>query len=81
MVCCIITINLLLVFWFHLTGDILYHRNLSAKRSFFVFLDSYIFFREYLEPREDYQSWDLDERYLYEVVKSKADHFKGIFQE
>ena len=37
--------------------------------------------RQYLEPREDYQSWDLDERYLYEVVKSKADHFKGIFQE
>jgi transposase-like protein len=39
-------INLLLVFWFHLTGDILYHRNLKIKRGFFTFLSSYLFFRE-----------------------------------
>ena len=39
------TINLLLVFWFHPTGGILYHRNLSVRRGFSIFLDSYIFFR------------------------------------
>jgi len=44
-VCCIITINLLLVFWFHPIGDILYHRNLLTKRGFFIFLNSYVFFR------------------------------------
>jgi len=38
------TANLLLVFWFHLTGDILYHRNLLTKRSFFVFFNPYLFF-------------------------------------
>jgi len=37
--------------------------------------------RQYLEPIEAYQIWDPDEKYLYEVMKSKADHFKGIFQE
>jgi hypothetical protein len=26
-----------LAFWFHLVGDILYHRNLLAKRGFFIF--------------------------------------------
>jgi len=31
------TINLLLAFWFHLAGDILYQRNLLAKRGFFIF--------------------------------------------
>jgi len=39
------TTNLLLVFWFHLAGDILYHRNLKTKRGFFIFSNSYIFFR------------------------------------
>jgi len=34
-----------LVFWFHLAGDILYHRNLKIKRRFFIFLHFYIFFR------------------------------------
>jgi len=38
-------INLLLDFWFHPTGDILYHPNLMPKRSFFIFWHSYIFFR------------------------------------
>ena len=37
--------------------------------------------REYLRPIKDYQNWDPDEKYFYEIVKSKTEHFKGIFQE
>jgi tetratricopeptide (TPR) repeat protein len=37
--------------------------------------------RQYLEPIRDYQKWDPDEKYLYEVVKSKAEHFKEIFKD
>jgi tetratricopeptide (TPR) repeat protein len=37
--------------------------------------------RQYLKPIEDYQNWDLDEKYLYDVLKSKAEDFKGIFQD
>ena len=37
--------------------------------------------RQYLEPIKDYQNWDSDDKYLYEVVKSKAGNFKGIFQD
>ncbi len=37
--------------------------------------------RQYLEPIRDYQKWDPDEKFLYEIVESKAEHFKGIFQD
>jgi len=37
--------------------------------------------RQYLEPISDYQKWDPDEKHLYEVVKIKAEYFKGIFQD
>jgi predicted Zn-dependent protease len=36
---------------------------------------------QYLQPIEDYQNWDPDEKYLYEVLKSKTENFKGIFQD
>lgn len=37
--------------------------------------------RQYLEPIKDYKNWDSDDKYLYEVVKSKAGNFKEIFQD
>jgi hypothetical protein len=73
------TINLLLAFWFHLAGDILYHRNLLAKRGFFYFLHSYIFFRERIEAAIVFDVSGAQEIRLMNILESQKCGEVGLF--